>query len=382
VDVRRVVALAVASGVHAAVLGALGAVKVHPRAVDLSEPIAAELDLELSEAIRPASVPTARADGAPVATHGTPALAAAERLEPDRASRATTEVPPNGDEPPVEPPPGDWSFPTGPLRIDVRAAVTPDLVAPAGGREPLPDGQPRGSRTGGVAEGLAEHDVELGLGRGGPILTAVESAARSGDAPADGSATFEVFVFADGAVTVRLVSADGDAGGWARVGESAAHSVPPGHVRVPPGTRGWRVVLRVDATTRLADGRAVRSLHGPRASLEPSALQAAMEKKPGAEDPPPPVVGPSDGVGMDHEPRPVGAVGQPSSPKGAGAVAQAIVQRVLPTPTLSVSGKICSAAVSPTPVGVSVGGGCSLENIGTRTTRTVSGRILSEGPLR
>jgi hypothetical protein len=106
-----------------------------------------------------------------------------------------------------------------------------------------------------------------------------------------------------------------------------------------------------------------------------------IEKKPGEEDPPPPVVGPSDDVGASHEPPPPGALGPRFPPKSAGAVAQAIAQRVLPTPTLSASGRICSVAVVLTPMGVSAGGGCSPENIGTAATRTVSGRILSEGAL-
>jgi hypothetical protein len=381
--VRRAVALTVACGAHAAAFAALGAVKVRRLAIELSGPHAGEIQLELTEPIGPPSVPTARAEPAPVATHAAPALAAAEKLESERAPRATTEVPLNREEPPVEPRPSDgWSLSTVPLRIDVRAAVTPDLVAPADGPEPLSNGQSGGSRTGGVAEGLAAHDVELGLGRGGPILTAVESAARSSDAPLDGSATFEALALADDTVTVRLVRADSAADGWARVGESAARSVPPGKVRVPPGTRGWRVVLRIDATMRLVDGRPVSSLHGPRTSLEPSALRAMMERKPGDPDPRA-TAGPSDGAGGSAEPPPLGgALGPPpSSPKAAGAIAQAIAQRVLPTPTLTVNGKICNIAVTLTPMGVGAGGGCSFENIGRGTRRTVSGRILSEGAL-
>ncbi len=376
------VPLAVACTAHAAVFGALGAVTLRPRAIELPEPTATEIDLESNGPIRPTPQSTSRADGAPVASHRTPAIAAAERTEPERAPLATTEVLRNGEQPPVEPPPSEWSLSTtAPLRIDLRASFTPSPVASSDGREAVVDG-PRRSRTGGVAEGLAAHDVELGLGRGGPILTALESAARSSDAPVDGSATFEAVVLADAAVTtVNVLSADGETDGWVRVGESAEQSIPPGHVRVPPGTRGWRVVVRVEATTRLADGRPVRSLHGARTSLQPSALQAMMERKPGAQDPPPPVTGPIDDVGASHEPPPVGALGPRSPPKAAGAVVQAIAGRVLPTPTLSANGKVCSLAMGLTPVGVSAAGGCSIENIGTGTTRTVSGRILSEGAL-
>jgi hypothetical protein len=55
--------------------------------------------------------------------------------------------------------------------------------------------------------------------------------------------------------------------------------------------------------------------------------------------------------------------------------------RVLPTPTIAMSGKVCSAAFTVTPIGIGLGGGCSFENIGAGTTRIVSGKIMSEGSL-
>jgi hypothetical protein len=58
-----------------------------------------------------------------------------------------------------------------------------------------------------------------------------------------------------------------------------------------------------------------------------------------------------------------------------------LVARILPTPTLSVEGKVCSAKVSLTPLGIGMGGTCSLENIGNGTRRNVSGRVVSEGKL-
>jgi len=47
---------------------------------------------------------------------------------------------------------------------------------------------------------------------------------------------------------------------WARVADSLGRSLDPKQVRLPPGRRGWRVVVRVDAVIRLADGRDVRPL--------------------------------------------------------------------------------------------------------------------------
>ena len=50
------------------------------------------------------------------------------------------------------------------------------------------------------------------------------------------------------------------------------------------------------------------------------------------------------------------------------------------TPTITVNGKVCSAAFSITPGGIGVGGWCSLENLKGGTRRVVSGHIVSEGP--
>ncbi len=75
-----------------------------------------------------------------------------------------------------------------------------------------------------------------------------------------------------------------------------------------------------------------------------------------------------------------GYVGRGPSNAG-GAALQGIAARVVPTPTLSISGKVCSASLTVTPLGVGLGGGCSLENIGTAATRVVSGRIVSESAL-
>jgi hypothetical protein len=58
-----------------------------------------------------------------------------------------------------------------------------------------------------------------------------------------------------------------------------------------------------------------------------------------------------------------------------------VAQLVLPTPTLSVNGTICTATIAVTPVGIGIAGGCSFENIGTGERRVVAGRIVSEGGL-
>jgi hypothetical protein len=262
--------------------------------------------------------------------------------------------------------------------MDLNAAVTPDLVAPASPRAPLPAGV---STTGGLAEGLAARDVELGLGRGGPVLAAAEEATRMSDDPVDGNATFGVSVFSDGAVVAQLLSASGHSASWSRVADALGHSFDARRMRLPPGGRGWHVVVHVEATTRLADGRDVRSLHGLRASLTPSALKNQIDGKPGPGGSSTGSGGPDHVGGDPADAPPVGGFVGRGPANAGGAALQGIAARVLPTPTLSVSGKVCSASLAITPMGVGFGGGCSVENIGTPAQRVVSGQIVSESAL-
>ncbi|HEY6461550.1 MAG TPA: hypothetical protein VIY73_15390, partial [Polyangiaceae bacterium] len=264
--------------------------------------------------------------------------------------------------------------------IDLRSGVTPDMVAPRGSASDTPPQPPTASTTGGLSEGLAEHDVALGLGHGGAVLTAAETATRA-DAPVEGSATFDVVVHADGTVVARVLRSDGSFADWSRVADAIGRSVEPGRMRLPAG-RGWHVVLRIDAKVKLPDGRDVRSLHGPRAGVAPSVLQKQLEVKPGSGDW---ATGSGDkGRADQRETPPVGGElghGHAAQGNAGGAAAQGLAQRVLPTPELSVSGKVCSAAIGLSPAGLSIHGGCSPENIGAHATRVVTGHIVSEGAL-
>ncbi len=213
------------------------------------------------------------------------------------------------------------------------------------------------------------------------MLTAVEEATRGSDDPVDGDATFGVSVFSDGAVVAQLLGASSNSASWSRVADAVGHALDPRRMRLPPGGRGWRVVVHVEAQTKLADGRDVRSLHGLKASVKPSALQDQIEGKPGARGSSTGPGGPDHVGGDPADAPPVGGfVGRGPTNGGAGALT-GIATRVLPTPTLSVSGKVCSASLAITPLGVGLSGGCSVENIGMPAQRVVSGRIVSESAL-
>jgi hypothetical protein len=379
VEIRRLIALGVACGVHVGLL--LGVDAVRALASPPSEALAAVSEITLEELTpEPTPLPSAAADGADEAAGPARAAALAAKTAPRATSTAVLEAAPPESTPPAAAADDGWSFSPSAARIDLHGAVTPDMVAPPhdpAARDPRDGSKPAtASATGGLAEGLAAHDLEVGMGRGGPVLAAAEAAARSSDAPLDGGATFDVAVRPD-SVVARVVSADHDAAGWARVADSLGHSLDPKKMRLPEGGRGWHVVVHVDATMRLADGRDVRTLHGVKTSVTPSILQQQTEAKPGGQWAPPPPPGPDD---AKDEPPHGGGLGRGPQHPGGGAL-QGLAQRILPTPTVSVSGKICSASLSATPFGLGLGGGCSLENIGTHATRVVSGRILSEGAL-
>lgn len=91
-------------------------------------------------------------------------------------------------------------------------------------------------------------------GRGGPILAAIEEAAHDGSAPATGIAVFDVAVRRDGSVSVNLSEASSNWTGWSNLRPSIQQSVAGRPIRMPPGGRGIRVVVRVEAKHRFPGG--------------------------------------------------------------------------------------------------------------------------------
>ena len=381
---RHVVTAAVALGAHAAGLLALSAIELQlrrpfPPAVRAVVP--AEIALE--ESVPEKGTPTGgvESDDARASARSRDSRNGAKVMPPGLSSPEKPSAAGGDDGTAPEPRAGDWSFSPLDFRVDTKAALSPDIVAPSGPRGTESPSPRTGSTTGGVAEALAEHDVAIGMGRGGAVLAAAEDVAQSSEAPLAGGATFEVVVGSDGHVDTRVLGADGDTEAWEHVAASLTARVDPRRVRLPAGARRWRVVVRVDARVQFADGRDVGSLHGLRPSLAPSALSKALDGKGEARGSSTGPGGPDHVGGGPTEPPPLGgALGRGPSNAGAG-VATGIAMRVLPTPTLSASGKVCSASLSVTPLGIGLGGGCSFENIGTGTHRVVSGKIVSEGGL-
>jgi hypothetical protein len=245
---RELIALAGACALHAVVVGV-----VHHRAVPLV--VAASAPVEVVE-ISVEAAPELRED-APLgpAEEG---LTAAPARALSHATSATPAEPGEAREREAAAAAGaerggaisEWSF----SPIDLRKTA-PDLLRAAPERWSLsvPDeGAPKAASTsGGVVEALDTIDAARGLGRGGPMRAAVEQAARSGDAPVRGTATFTVVLFSDGKVDVRVADEQAD---WSRLIPVVRDALRSANVRLPPSARGLRVTVAVKATVQYPDG--------------------------------------------------------------------------------------------------------------------------------
>jgi hypothetical protein len=371
---------------HAAAIAAVATGRRHARPPRGADPVEAEIALEsLEDSNDLAQTSRSESAGAPRIEHDTRGGHALAKLAPrDSAKGDPLETSPD-ETAPSRRTNDRWSFSPTAVHVDIERALEKDYLAPATThRDTTPNAEERtsGSTTGGVAEGLATRDAEAGLGRGGGVVSAAEGAARGEAAPLRGGATFEVIVRADGSVGAQVVAATGDVDAWQEVARDLARRVDPKKIRIPPGARGWRVVVSVDAKVVYADGRDTTTMHGVRASVEPSVLSSALSGERDARGSSTGAGGPDHvAEGVTDAPPLAGALG-PEKPRNVGGtVITGLVARILPTPTLSVEGKVCSAKVSLTPLGIGIGGTCSLENIGNGTSRRVSGRVVTEGQL-
>jgi hypothetical protein len=241
----------------------------------------------------------------------------------ERSGEATSPAPSVGETAAPDEKGGGWSLqPEPPMDLTSRGAIARatralDAESPQTGV----------SATGGLAEGLDAHDTAIGMGRGGPVLAALESAATGDDAPFEGAATFDVAIQTDGHVSVALLDGAGAVGEWTKVGEATRAALDPRRVRIPPGARGWHVVVRLEAKVQYPNGLDPKKL-GPRV--------IASSARPG-------VLGPSV--------------------------------------SLAEMGKVCSVSLTLGLTLSPISGGCDPSNIGARTLRVIHGHITAEGRL-
>jgi hypothetical protein len=326
--------LALAGSAHMALFLATRSRPSGPARAGLSVPTA-QIDLELD-----APADEAPAAGAPMAR--TDRLAAArlpvhERTMDGRETRSGHGAGP--DAPPAAEPSDDtgvapagtaWTFdPRGPLDI-----TAPRFVARAT-QEATAERAPAGvSASGGLVEGLDAHDASIGMGRGGPVLVALEAAARGTDAPFEGTATFDVAVDTSGHVSIALVDASSASAQWSKVADATRTSLDPARLRIAPGAHGWHVVAQLEAKVQYPNG------------LDPKSLGATAQATAGH------VKERNESVDIE-----------------------------LPRATLAVAGKVCSIRLDLGLTLTPISGGCNPENIGMRPLRVVHGHVVSEGRL-
>lgn len=293
----------------------------------------AALEIEVERAIAEAPAPTALAAAEPSAPRARARANGATRPRPVVEPTADgAELPaPNGSAAPAS----EWSFsPTaaGSARPNVLGLNEhTGALARLGGV--TVESAPRDAA--GLAGALDAIDRARGAARGGPLKDAVEEAARSPNAPAEGSAVFAIVVGPSHLATTRLLEASSDEAGWAALRAAIDVAARQKTLRFPVGrpNDALRVVVRVSAEQRFPNGQRVRDLG---AHVSKTELGLKDDAAPGES------------------------------------------KLTLPSATLHLRGKVCSLSLT---LGVSaspIAGGCDPEAIGARSARRVRTEIVSE----
>ena len=109
---------------------------------------------------------------------------------------------------------------------------------------PRPEPSPSPDRI--LRDGLEAHDRAVGLGAGGPLVSAAHDAASPSIAPDLGSATLEVECDARGkVVTAHVVAAAANVAAWSDVARELVRLMSAKSVRLPAGARGLRARVRI-----------------------------------------------------------------------------------------------------------------------------------------
>ncbi len=102
---------------------------------------------------------------------------------------------------------------------------------------------------------LGRRRAEVGLGAGGPVVTALELAARSTNTPHSGNATFLARVGPAGKVLgIDVLSVTRDYQAWARAARHAVAALAGRAMRVPGDSKGVDVVVEIRSRVQLPSG--------------------------------------------------------------------------------------------------------------------------------
>jgi hypothetical protein len=344
-------AAVLAFAAHGVALGLM--LRVAPRVrhtASLTDTTALEVDVDVSDGLSPLP----ESHQAPAA----PESAVASR-EPSQRHPGAARIPGEGSAAPMGSsvvtgsPGATWTF--SPLQAPDLAAISLGTVRYEGAPEATDD-SPAHSADRAFAE-ANEHDVELGLGRGGPVRSAVEEVVRDGEVL--GTAMFDVTLDHAGVVRVDLVHAVGASDVWDHLRDPIARLVAKKGVRIPEHGRGLRVRVSVEAASKLADGRDVRSLGtSARGTIgEPGTETVAMKEMPN--------------VGIEHR-GVVGSVKVAIGLTGGDSAANT---------NFGTDNAAGGAPMAPGITPLTIGGAFSPENIGSSPTRVVAARVVRETRL-
>jgi hypothetical protein len=196
------------------------------------------------------------------------------------AARSTSTTP-RPEATPVEPETassGSWSAPIfvggAPAPMDTRA---PSSFFTLPDRASAPAPTSHGSTTGGLAEGLAEHDASLGLGSGGPVVSATHAIPVEAIVSVDGVGVFDVETDASGrVVAVRLADVSSDDAEWRKVAQALMAQLAKTPLKVPSGARGVAVRLRVEVVARMPSGAKAGHSLAPYSGLDGETAHLGM----------------------------------------------------------------------------------------------------------
>ncbi len=160
--------------------------------------------------------------------------------------------------------PHGWTLPVGgqmaPAPPSSAALATLGLgaVNPFMGRRKTPEDEVRAAheqanRAAGEAMRAAMHDndVALGLGGGGPVVSAVEEAVRDGMGADEGRAVLIAVADASGVVLRVDIESSSDSVAFQGVADELLKRLQGKHVRVPAGARG--LAMRINVESHMAN---------------------------------------------------------------------------------------------------------------------------------
>jgi hypothetical protein len=226
----------------------------------LRAPSATELEL-VDEPSRAPSVEASAEPRAGIVPSSTPAPGTRETARspspPEPSSNVKPESFPAPSWAPEEPAPSLATLSNDALGIGPHNPfITPH---PEGSFSALPSERRADNVAPGVQQSLRdavhEHDHDVGLDLGGPVVTLAEDLTRSSTTPVNSNARFEVACDAAGQVTsVTLLEASEAWGDWDKLGLALADALRSRPLRVPAGTGGVAFTLEVTSRVQMPSG--------------------------------------------------------------------------------------------------------------------------------